>query len=1355
MKKKRVSRMSRKVGILILIFVIFSSILTPNSLSNIMAGNPIIQITEFSFFPLDALTEGTNVTFKAIIKNIYSADISNVNVRLFVDNKLVIERTIPKITKNTSSTQSFMYTIPGNFVGEHTAKIVASVTSPQSEEIKSEKNFKVLPFLADLSITSQDVSISPSAPKTGDTVKFTAKVKNLSGSVTALNVKVTFYLNSLQNEIGVKTIGLIGYFDYGTATLEYKLGTNSSGSQKLIVVVDEDNAIKEINEQNNRAEKSFTVTQALPDLSIGANDVSYTPATLKGGDKVTLKVVVKNLGIVAASNFKVSFYFDEQKIFERSIFALPKSSSTTVTYIYQLPFSISGSKSFVAKVDEQNAVKESNETNNQAQKTIVVNKNSSAPPIVSGLADLSIVPSDISISPSSPKAGDKVTFSAKVRNKGTVSAKDIRVNFYLNDLTNEICVDTIPEINKGGYYTVSYQYTLDTNINSNQKLIVVVDQYNKIKESNEQNNKGEKSFTVTQALPDLSVSLNKINIETVDGQTNPSNIKGGDIISFNARIDNLGATTAENFKVTFYFDGKKIYEEKILQVPKGGYCVIGGLEFLTFPIPVNLSGNKTFLVKVDEANTVKEVNEKNNEAQKVIAISKAQIDLLFESIKPYPTNPKVGDLVEWQIKVKNNGSGDAWNFKINFFADEQPERPTATFFVERLSKNSSITKSVYWTVPKNIPRAIGYTVTGIVDTENTNAETNEINNTYFYGLNLTAPDLTIERCSRVGYVVYPNEPLSACGKVVNDNVMQVNNVKVCFYYQVGNNAPVKIGEKIISSIGKKGATQMQFSNPQPSNMPLGIQYRLIIKVDDGNSIVETNEDNNAVDFMAVLREPPLIPKYPALTIYVLDEEGNSLNGATVKLTDTSTNKVETRVTGPSTGTESAFTGNGYVIFDNRPSQANYKVEISCPNYRTAIDTFAFSENHLTRVYYMDKKAVLSGTIKDSSRQPISGVKVRIEGTGLQTFTDSQGRYGFELNGGSYIIKFTKEGYQRVLVNNFQIAPLSNVTLDKTMTPATKAYFTGRVMNEDGDPLIADIYQNNTKIGSSTSSGDFNFEILPGNDQTFEFRKPTYVTVKFKETIVAGEEYDHDIIMARPSTENHVERGAQFVSWHQHEGTPSNAFFIPEYNVDVWWGLGRVKMSLDFTKSSDRVKLTKLSVTLKGEEWECHRVEGEGEIEGSAIDIPIKVAAGGCSSHLTRIDIYKIAIESNGQEVWSNSGFFSTASDPENSVQRTFNFDNLQVTWDNSFKIKVWFKVMDKQTESSGALAGYHMDRKLITWYPQKPPTTKISTSWGQIGGYFLGILDNPLNAFANFTDLFTVEKYNQFEITEVMQENFP
>ena len=73
----------------------------------------------------------------------------------------------------------------------------------------------------------------------------------------------------------------------------------------------------------------------------------------------------------------------------------------------------------------------------------------------------------------------------------------------------------------------------------------------------------------------------------------------------------------------------------------------------------------------------------------------------------------------------------------------------------------------------------------------------------------------------------------------------------------------------------------------------------------------------------------------------------------------------------------------------------------------------------------------------------------------------------------------------------------------------------------------------------------------------------------------------------------------------------------------------------------------------------------------------------------------------------------------------------------------------------GLFYRYHLDKKLITWFPQKPPTTVISTSWGQVGGYFLGILDNPVNAVTGFTDIFTVESFNQYTMEEVLPQNFP
>jgi len=91
---------------------------------------------------------------------------------------------------------------------------------------------------------------------------------------------------------------------------------------------------------------------------------------------------------------------------------------------------------------------------------------------------------------------------------------------------------------------------------------------------------------------------------------------------------------------------------------------------------------------------------------------------------------------------------------------------------------------------------------------------------------------------------------------------------------------------------------------------------------------------------------------------------------------------------------------------------------------------------------------------------------------------------------------------------------------------------------------------------------------------------------------------------------------------------------------------------------------------------------------------------------------------------------------------------------------MWVRVQKKAAvgtdgDGAGALVGYHLDKKLITWFPQKPPTTVISTSWGQVGGYFLGILDNPVNAVTGFTDIFTVESFNQYTMEEGRPAEFP
>ena len=143
-----------------------------------------------------------------------------------------------------------------------------------------------------------------------------------------------------------------------------------------------------------------------------------------------------------------------------------------------------------------------------------------------------------------------------------------------------------------------------------------------------------------------------------------------------------------------------------------------------------------------------------------------------------------------------------------------------------------------------------------------------------------------------------------------------------------------------------------------------------------------------------------------------------------------------------------------------------------------------------------------------------------------------------------------------------------------------------------------------------------------------------------------------------------------------------------------------------------------------------------------------------------MDVYKVSIESDGQEVWSDSSFWSSASDPMNTGTKVFALNNLQVNWNDNFKVKMWLRVQKRAVvgtdgDGAGALVGYHLDKKLVTWFPQKPPTTVISTSWGQVGNYLLGILNNPVSAITSFSDLYSVERYNTYTMTEVLPADFP
>ena len=798
-------------------------------------------------------------------------------------------------------------------------------------------------------------------------------------------------------------------------------------------------------------------------------------------------------------------------------------------------------------------------------------------------------------------------------------------------------------------------------------------------------------------------------------------------------------------------DEIQVYEKTVSSLNKNSSTTVS----YSYKIPANVSSSIVFKVTIDPDKT----------ASITIPVIASSHNLILESLKTTSSNPKPGQNITWVVKVKNAGNVKVEQIKIALFADKDSQVPTSTLIIPSLNSGISTSKNISWTVPLNLNPALNYPIRAVVDPDNTLPESNETDNGQNYSLSLTVPDLSIEKGEYFNAtgILYPNTFQQVNIKAKNNNITAVSAAKVGVYYSLNSltGPRTKLVENTVTLSKNATVAHMFGEVSQPANLPLGTQIYYFLTIDGDNNIPESNETNNEITMQRTITERPPQAQGPYIFVTVRDEDSNSKNGVIVTLTDVNQpSNVKTKTTGGDILTQNRA---GTVIFDNLPNTGKYTINISTSGYRAQTNTFdydRYDDQTVYRDFDLDKKAALIGTVKNSSGTPLKDVRVVIDGINLETLTDSQGKYGFMLNGGTYNLRFVKKGYARIIENNLNIAALSTITLDKTMATATTAYVSGMVTDDEGNGMSnVDIYTNGNMIGITANDGHFTYNSMSPGSKTFKFKKPGYVDTEFTQVIEAGEEYDLAFTMYKPSTDTHVERGTEIVSWHQHEGTPGT-FWTTEYNVDVWWGMARTKMALDFTKTSDNAKLTKLVINNHGKQWECNQVEGSGDIETSAIDIPITISAGSCTNKLTQMDVYKVSIESDGQEVWYDDSFWTSASDSVNTGTKVFNFNNLSVNWNSNFKVKMWVRVQKRAVigtdgDGAGALYGYHLDKKLITWHPQKPPTTVISTSWGQFGNYLLGILDNPVTAVTDFTDLFTVESYNTYTMSEVLPADFP
>ncbi len=178
----------------------------------------------------------------------------------------------------------------------------------------------------------------------------------------------------------------------------------------------------------------------LADLSISQADIGFSPADslLVAGNKLTISITAHNQGALGASNVKVALYAGDPDaggiaplIGSKIIPSIAVGGSQVVTFDYVVPDKPEY-YNIVAKLDPDNGIVESNESNNKASRFLKSN-NDVKPPLSVNITAPNGLAIDSATKIISP---NPFTVEADIFNTGTISAKNPHVTISLfNGLT--------------------------------------------------------------------------------------------------------------------------------------------------------------------------------------------------------------------------------------------------------------------------------------------------------------------------------------------------------------------------------------------------------------------------------------------------------------------------------------------------------------------------------------------------------------------------------------------------------------------------------------------------------------------------------------------------------------------------------------------------------------------------------------------------------------------------------------------------------------------------------------------------------------------------------------------------------
>jgi Tol biopolymer transport system component/flagellar hook assembly protein FlgD/fibronectin type 3 domain-containing protein len=274
--------------------------------------------------------------------------------------------------------------------------------------------------------------------------------------------------------------------------------------------------------------------------------------------------------------------------------------------------------------------------------------------------------------------------------------------------------------------------------------------------------------------PDLAIRSSDITFEPATVRTLPATI------SISAKISNMGRTDAQA-KVVLYenapLEANRIAEQTVLF--PGGQTVT-----VIFPVEVRDGNEHRYYVSADPDNLVRESDETNNIAAKILSPEPTYDFEVNSSDITLSANP--ADMyqdVKVTARIRNKGTMNAYNVQVRYFTDAAGGAVDIGTKTVDIPANATLTDEIIWKADRS---GVNMPVTVVVDPFDNFPELSEINNRASTFLTVradTRPNIAVSYKDIVFTPVPANEggAVTISALIRNEGFASADNVAVDFY----------------------------------------------------------------------------------------------------------------------------------------------------------------------------------------------------------------------------------------------------------------------------------------------------------------------------------------------------------------------------------------------------------------------------------------------------------------------------------------------------------------------------------------------------------------------------------------------